>query len=341
MLRGLLEFLRPNLSKFKDKGVKPEGKEISRKNAIERFKEAYRRYTDAKKVTRKLIKKMLRDRAKELLLPAVKEWIENDYPPYKEKKFAEKIYPENPERLEEDIKEWYGSWQNISEKIGIVEKERISWYYLGVSNVVKTNTDFLLKNAKETLKEVEEFVSGSVFVGNLIAEKYVTHFYLKYIFPSLSQAIFVSLLVGNLPACFMELRALLECLVKYYYADFEYSPDKSSEEKIDLLERDLRKGKLSISELMKCIGKETGLEKEFISLWGKLSGAWIHNEGIVRKISDLSELPSWSTKSLIYKNIDINEVKELGEYISKFKNLQKIVLDNWVKKIKPYEEYYR
>jgi hypothetical protein len=142
--------------------------------------------------------------------------------------------------------------------------------------IMKENEEFLRSNAEETYKEVIVLVNDAIdFIGFTVKrekskEDYVKRsmvFFLYHILMPLSYAIYTDLLIGNLPPCFMELRLMLESLVKCYLADLKHPNQSFFQEKLKLIEDDLKKGNVSTSKLMNELGKKLGLKNDFLALW--------------------------------------------------------------------------
>lgn len=74
----------------------------------------------------------------------------------------------------------------------------------------------------------EDYVKRSMF------------FFLHNILMPSSYAIHTDLLISNLPACFMELRLMLESLIKCYLADLKYPEQSFFQRKLELLEKETK-----------------------------------------------------------------------------------------------------
>ena len=213
-----------------------------------------------------------------------------------------------------------------------------------ITRVMKENENFLLENAGETYDEVVSLINDAIdYIGfSVKGEKskenyvrYSTVFFIHHILMPSSYAIQTDLLTGNLPACFMQLRLMLESLTKCYHADLKY-PDKTTiREKPELLEKELEREPKSTSKLMKELGGELGLKNDdFVALWGKLSQDWVHTKGvvnrIVKEITEKSPAPSWTFIIPIkYIETDLDAIEELGKHISQFRNLLKVTIENY------------
>ncbi len=141
----------------------------------------------------------------------------------------------------------------------------------------------------------------------------------------LSYAVWMDLLCGNLPACFMELRLILESLAGFSLID-SFSQESEFFEK---MQNAFYKGKPS--DKLKEFGNKIGVKNEPLNLWKKISQNWVHSKGIVKRviseIIEKSDVPSWALVIPIeYTNSDLKDIEELGECISKLRELIKAVI---------------
>jgi len=204
-----------------------------------------------------------------------------------------------------------------------------------IIDVMKKNEAFLRQNAKETYYEVVELINDAIDNVMLAVKKrkedyskYSMISFLHHILMPFSYAIYVDMLVGNIPACFMELRLILESLVKCYLADLQYQDRSFFQEKLKLLEEERK----STSELMIRLGKKLGLN--FVALWGKLSQYWVHTKGImdrvVAQVIEKSDVPPWGlVLPMHYSEGDLDTINELCNHISKFRSLLKITMEKY------------
>lgn len=200
-----------------------------------------------------------------------------------------------------------------------------------ICKVTKENEQFLHENAEEAWDEFVyltldsiNYVSDSVKRHKEHSVKYSMDFFAQLILMPLSYAIITDILSGNLPACFMELRLMLESLVKCYLADLRYPEKTFFQEKLEELEKDLGREKKSTSKVMKEIGDELNLD--FVALWSKLSNDWIHTKGlsdrIVNRIAEKSDIPAYAL--VIPMNLNksgLDDIGELQKRISQFRIL--------------------
>ena len=201
--------------------------------------------------------------------------------------------------------------------------------------VMKQNEAFLRQNAEDTYYEVVELINEAI--DNVVLavkkteedySKYSIIFFLHHILMPFSYAIHVDMLAGNIPACFMELRLMLESLVKCYLADLKYPDQTFFQERLKLLEAE----NLSTSKLMKELGRKLGLENYFVALWSKLSQDWIHTKGImdrvVAQVIEKSDVPPWGlVLPMNYSESDLDTIDELRNNISKFISLLKTTME--------------
>ena len=225
-------------------------------------------------------------------------------------------------------------------KLGNGYTAKILDYYF---EIIKENEVFLHENAEETYQEILKFLNDVIDYMVQEAKKkeardnYVENpmpFFLYHILMPQSYAILSDLLVGNLPACFMELRLILEAMAKCYLAS-TCCPDESFFEiKLESLESVSDELKISISKLLKIFGDKIGLKDEPIALWGKLSGHWVHPYGIIKRvvneIVEKLDIPSWALViPLSYTESDLDVINELGECVSRLRKLLRATMNSY------------
>lgn len=218
-------------------------------------------------------------------------------------------------------------------------KQLLEYY----SKVIEENMEFLRRNAEESFGEVIDLINDAIdYMISETKEKrgveeYVRNplsFFLYHVLMPQSYAILTDLLVGNLPACFMELRLMLETMAKCYFAGLHPNKTLFFEVKLELLEEWMGKREISTARLLKDFGNKIGLKDEPIKLWGKLSKDWVHTRGIVKRvvneIVEKSEPPSWAlTIPMNYTIADLDDIRELGKRTSQFRKLLKATMDNY------------
>ena len=206
-------------------------------------------------------------------------------------------------------------------------------YIDSLAAVLKHNDKFLHENSKNTYDEVIELIMDAIDYVKFLAESeewkkdYVRFSmvnFVHHILMPFSYAIYLDFLAANLVACFMELRFMLESLVRCYWADVRYSEQTFFQDKLALLEKDFPR----TYRLMKKSGKD------FVTLWGKLSKQWVHTKGVVDRMVDeileKSDVPAWALAvPMEYTETDIDILAELAKRISRFRVLLKDTIEKW------------
>lgn len=206
--------------------------------------------------------------------------------------------------------------------------QRYSHY---INKVMRDNEKFLQYYAKDTSSEIIELVNDAIDNVTFWAKRgdsendYASHsiaFFIYHILMPFSYAMYVDLIAGNIPVCFMELRLMLESLVKCYSADLRYPNQTFFQEKLELLDKKKRK----ISQVMKEVGEMVGFQNNFVTLWRKLSESWIHtrgiSDGIVGRVVDNSNVPPWALPlPMNYSKKDLGTINELRKDLSEFRSL--------------------
>ena len=199
---------------------------------------------------------------------------------------------------------------------------------------IKENEEFLRKNAKDVYEEVIGLVNDVITMLSIILEKFKTGeeaakhpmaFFVLHIFMPMSYGIYVNLLLGNLPACFMQLRLIHEAMAKCYFVEKIDSSQEHFSIKLEALEQVLKEERISTTKLMKELGYD------FVKLWGKLSESWVHPRGILKRVTDRiverGMPPSWGFGlPATYTNDDLDDLKELKKRVAEFRALLKNVI---------------
>jgi hypothetical protein len=216
--------------------------------------------------------------------------------------------------------------------------------FVFITSVMKENEKFLLENAGETYDEVISLIIdaincvGLAVEGEKRKENYIKSsmvFFMYHILVPSSYAIQMNLLTGNLPMCFMELRLMLETLVKCCLADLKYPDQSFFQKKLELLGEETKKKTDKNKnvpkreyDFMKELDSELGLNEKSIKLWSKLSQDWVHTKGVINRIVtetiEKSDAPSWTVIIPIkYAKNDLDTIGELHKRISQFRSILK------------------
>ena len=205
---------------------------------------------------------------------------------------------------------------------------------------LRENDSFLGEKAVETHDEivncVNDAISNPYFTAATPEEdiKSCITFFVRHVLMPSGYGIYLDLLAGNLPSCFVKVRLMLESLVKCYVADCRYPDVTFFEERIELLDKALRQERCSISELMRQLGERLGIGNEFGKLWRALSNDWVHTKGIANNIAshmaNVPGLPSWALViPMPYSDADLEVINKLGKVISQFRELLKIAIETY------------
>jgi hypothetical protein len=162
----------------------------------------------------------------------------------------------------------------------------------------------------------------------------------------LSLGIFLDLLIGNLPACFMQLRLLVETAAKALLVDHEMKFRSDVFTGVEELEKSLRRKEAAspcatstsrvlrrLSEL-KLVGERTA--EEAVKLWNKLSVEWAHFRGAfirTRKALEMfGDLPSF--RYVLPAGLgeeDSEDLRELAECVARTRRLLRTFYSSWLK----------
>lgn len=208
-----------------------------------------------------------------------------------------------------------------------------------IFQVTRQNENFLHENSEELYVEIIELNNDAIdhiriaTENRTVAEEYVKSsvlYFLYHVLMPIGGAIYINTLIGNLPACFMELRLALESLVKCYFADQRYPESEFFRDRLHLFEKKVRGQNTSISSLMNELDKHLGLKKDSITLWGKLSESWVHArgvmDGIVDHVIEKSDAPPWGLViPANYTSNDLSSLNELRKRLDQFRVLLEII----------------
>jgi len=204
----------------------------------------------------------------------------------------------------------------------------------GIIEVIKKNENLLNKYGKGVLNEViglsYDAVDYDLFLVNKNIEQYSMVFFTNHILMPVSHAIYADLLSGNLTACFMQLRLMIESLAKCYLADLIYPKENFCHKKILSLQvgkknvRDKPRRKTD-TEIIKEFDKELGLGNDTEKLYRELSDDWIHTKGFMYRIlAEESDIPEYdSTKS------QLSGIDNLHKRISQFRTILKAAMEKY------------
>jgi hypothetical protein len=129
---------------------------------------------------------------------------------------------------------------------------------------VLDNAKVLEEKAKDVLEEAEGLIDDAWKYGEV--EDKNMQLYVIGILQPMAYGVYIDLLLGNLPAFFVDLRLLLESLACCYMVKFSLEDPSLGIARPDV----------SASKILREFGKATSLGKKPNELWGKLSNNWCH-----------------------------------------------------------------
>ena len=205
------------------------------------------------------------------------------------------VCAENPDMVYKEIKTIKLQWRSYS-----------TYRYLSTTmldNYVNVNSIPELESAlNESLELINDLIDYSVFSNcseklpediRKILKEYLSRstfdFALFFIAYPLSNAILLDLVGGNIIACFLQARLLVEVLVKSLIIDYIYRFKNTPIESIEVLESYLEKEELSVTSVLhKYLSVVLGLEKskDIVELWKRLSARWAHTKGYVERVRE-------------------------------------------------------
>ncbi|RLF01784.1 MAG: hypothetical protein DRK00_10875, partial [Thermoprotei archaeon] len=245
------------------------------------------------------------------------------------------------------------------EVIKLVEVEEGSYL-----NMIETTlrANFYNVRAVEELERAEEEI---VELANDVIDYWPTHlpegefadlairsaflFSLLHVVWPLSNGVLLDLLAGNLPACFMQLRLIVETAAKSLAVDYALKFRGESLRGVEALEEYLRKGEkgkpISTAKFLRdmfpdVVGRE--IAEETLALWSRLSEDWIHFRGIARRVRERVEerggpIPSYILALPI--ELDERDAEDLAEFarrVAEVRKLLKALRERWWELVKEH-----
>jgi len=150
-------------------------------------------------------------------------------------------------------------------------------------------------------------------------------------------------LLGNLPACYMSMRVILEAVVDAVIVSTRFydSPFPDNLRHLRRLERETR---LAFADKCRLLipASAQSVAKDINELWSYLSEYWVHPKGIVKKLDDkvkkaikkgqTSAPPMWALAlPYPYDESDIDDLKELVKKLRKLNNVVEALLEPFSK----------
>ena len=200
-----------------------------------------------------------------------------------------------------------------------------------VKVIMEDNVSFFQSHptAKETLKEVEGLLQDALkYIGwKELPEdpsgQYAVNFavinFIHFVLLPLSCAISFDFLGGNLPACFMQLRVLIEQLAKCFFADLNYQDLNLALDKIEHLEA---KGR-GITRMV------TKLNPANETLYKVLSNDWVHLKHLKPIVKIFERGDVQMLVPVPCSENELPEIQELGRAIHIYRFVLADTLQKW------------
>ncbi len=173
----------------------------------------------------------------------------------------------------------------------------------------------------EVLGLREDFKSHLAWVMGLghLSETFSRHAvpnYLVRILHPLSQSLRVNLLLGMLPDCFLEVRALTEQLARAFQADLKFSKEASFTSKLSRL--DVRE-----PSLYKLTGET---DTSVLPLLSELGHGWVRMD---QPLTGMGASLPVSAASTTYTSRDVPELLRLTSAVKRFRELLSKTMNQW------------
>ena len=177
----------------------------------------------------------------------------------------------------------------------------------------------------EVLGLREDFKSHLAWVMGLghLSETFSRHAvpnYLVRVLHPLSQSLRVNLLLGMLPDCFLEVRALTEQLARAFQADLKFSKEASFTSKLSRL--DVRE-----PSLYKLTGET---DSSVLPLLSELGHGWVRMD---QPLTGMGASLPVSAASTTYTSRDVPELLRLTSAVKRFRELLSKTMSQWSSKL--------
>ncbi len=204
-----------------------------------------------------------------------------------------------------------------------------------ITPILRKNEEFLRNQVEVVYREAIDFVNDAIDYYIEFFKQFreiaisATLHYIFFILMPISYSIFTNLLLGNIPACFRELRFLVESLAKCYLADLKFSNIPIFDERIKEVEKGKKEHEI-VEEFEEAIGIK---DKRCLKLWGKLSKD-VHIKGyverFVERIEKFEDIPSYSIiLPMEYSYDDIEDIEEVGKRIKELREILRITIEKF------------
>jgi len=211
------------------------------------------------------------------------------------------VCAENPDKLYAETRIGKSDWRDY--ELYALYKATILDNYVNKEGVKRLGEAF-----HEVIELLNDLIEANPFLSCKEKEKYYERlkelsvrsafrFAQDHIALPLASAVLYDLVGGNLVACFMQLRLILEALVKSLAVDYEYrfkgisvESIKEWEEYAQSIKKREKYARRSFRDIVKYLRKHGLLNSEAcsdaIELWRDLSEKWVHLRGYASKVKE-------------------------------------------------------
>ena len=201
-------------------------------------------------------------------------------------------------------------------------------------SIMEENETFCQSNqtAQETRTEIVELMNDAIdhvqweaklSRRNQLFPKFAMLNYLFFVLMPISYAIHLDFLTGNLPACFMQLRTLLEQLAKCFLSDLKYQDLAFFQDKMVKLEAE----GVSLTKTIETV------EPKAVPLWSRLSNDWVHMKYLKRTVNvvlERGDVPGYGLViPIAYSETELPEIEELGKSIIDYRTMLAKTIEKW------------
>ena len=168
---------------------------------------------------------------------------------------------------------------------------------------------------REDFKSHLSWVMGLGHLSDTFSRHAVPNYLVRVLHP-LSQSLRVNLLLGMLPDCFLEVRALTEQLARAFQADLKFSKESSFTSKLSRL--DVRE-----PSLYKLTGET---DTSVLPLLSELGHGWVRMD---QPLTGMGASLPVSAASITYPTRDIPELLRLTSAVKRFRELLSKTMSQW------------
>lgn len=172
---------------------------------------------------------------------------------------------------------------------------------------------------REDFKSHLSWVMGLGHLSETFSRHAVPNYLVRVLHP-LSQSLRVNLLLGMLPDCFLEVRALTEQLARAFQADLKFSKETSFTSKLSRL--DVRE-----PSLYKLTGET---DTSVLPLLSELGHGWVRMD---QPLTGMGASLPVSAASTTYTSRDIPELLRLTSAVKRFRELLSKTMNQWSSKL--------